>query len=326
MLVNNDSLGFLLCSLQWFNIFPLIPQEINLHIRAPAHQPGGSNGITLSCDVASEGDEVTWKFSGEEIDEDNPFEMKKIGPNLLLKDVGTPMLGEYTCWSRGKSMSTYLLLQAEEEEEFDYFLTCRANSYNCTFSCTWNDTKYKLVRLGLGREGGDLCSWVSSTSDKQDGKLHFELHHSLSPYSEESTMLELTAEAIGNDTFLRRIKKFYLHDIIQPDSPQIVKCQELEHYLSVTVRPPCSWSSPDSFFPLEHQVEYRLRDDGQVKCSKPSQLPKKISSLRARSRDLLVQSRWSKWSEWANVKCCLKTNKNQQTSPKSQIKRIEFNN
>nr|UNA06300.1 interleukin [Hippocampus erectus] len=264
--------------------------------------------VTLSCDVASKGDEVTWKFRGEEIDEDYQDDMKKIGPNLLLQNVGRPMLGEYTCWSRGKSMSTYLLLKAEEEKELDSFLTCRANSYNCTFSCTWNYTKYELVRLGLGphcREGGDLCSWVSSTIDKQDGRLHFELRHSLSPYSEESTMLELTAEAIENYSFLRRIKKFYLHDIIQPDSPQIVKCQELEHYLSVTVRPPCSWSSPDSFFPLEHQVEYRLKNDGQVKCSKPSQLPKKISSLRARSRDLLVQSAWSRWSEWTNVKCCL---------------------
>lgn len=81
--------------------------------------------VTLSCDVASKGDEVTWKFRGEEIDEDYQDEMEKSGPNLLLKGVGRPMLGEYTCWSRGESMPTYLLLQAEEEVGEKTLALCR---------------------------------------------------------------------------------------------------------------------------------------------------------------------------------------------------------
>ncbi|XP_061529416.1 interleukin-12 subunit beta [Phycodurus eques] len=255
--------------------------------------------VTLPCGATSKGNEVQWTFRGEEMEyEDNVL---KHGPNLRVNEVDGPVLGNYTCWSGGESASIYLLLMVEDDKELDSFLTCRANSYHCMFSCTWNDTTYEAVRLGLGpdcRKGGKSCPWVSS--NEQDGRLQFELNHSLSPYAEESTMLTLTAEAIEGHSVLRKTKIFYLRDIIEPDSPQIVKCQEYEQHLSLTVHPPSSWSTPDSFFALEHEVEY-MDSDEKIGRVSPSHIPKNIHKLKVRSRDPVVQSKWSQWTNWTNV-------------------------
>lgn len=122
---------------------------------------------------------------------------------------------------------------------------------------------------------------------------------------------------------------------VQPDSPRIVSCQEVEQGLNVSIDPPASWSTPHSFFSLEHEIEYVLKDNGQVQphmqtpealvpclllCSLHSSfsssdvcdfqqlqhsqfalIPKKISKLRVRSRDALVMSAWSQWTPWKNV-------------------------
>lgn len=57
------------------------------------------------------------------------------------------------------------------------------------------------------------CQWVTSSAKIPNGGFQFVLSHSLSPYAEETTMLELTAEAISKQTFLSRTKRFYLRDI-----------------------------------------------------------------------------------------------------------------
>lgn len=136
------------------------------------------------------------------------------------------------------------------------------------------------------------CHWVSS-SDLQSEGSQFVLTHTLSPYAEESTMLEVTAEATNNNFyFLSENKKFYLRDIgekqtvvfilprilpiisgqrhvsavpVVPDSPHVVRCQEVDQELNVTIHPPSSWSTPHSFFSLEHEIEYVVRDDGSVR-------------------------------------------------------------
>ncbi|XP_068559825.1 interleukin-12 subunit beta [Cebidichthys violaceus] len=259
-----------------------------------------SNPVTLTCRTEAPG-AVTWKFQGEE-----PEDAQQNGPHLALSEVDTPMLGEYSCW-RGKEMlsSTHLLLEAEEEEESDSLsVSCRAKSYDCNFSCEWTHTEQTAVRLGLGRdcrEGRESCHWVSAAR-LTDGRFHFELSHSLSPYAEESTMLELTAEAIVHRSVVRTTKSFYLRDIVQPDSPLIVTCQEGEEDLKVTIEPPSSWSTPHSFFSLEHEIEYVLKDDGKPGRSSSVLLPKGISKLRVRSRDSLVLSDWSQWTAWKNVR------------------------
>lgn len=59
----------------------------------------------------------------------------------------------------------------------------------------------------------ESCKWVSS-SDLQSQGSQFLLSHTLSPYAEESTKLEVTAEATNNNFyFLSENKKFYLRDI-----------------------------------------------------------------------------------------------------------------
>ncbi|XP_036955011.1 interleukin-12 subunit beta isoform X1 [Acanthopagrus latus] len=266
------------------------------------------NPVTLTC--RSKTDEaVTWKVENEEMEDVKLDDsIRQVGQNLVLTDIDTPKLGQYSCWREQEMLSsTYLLLlEDEEEDESDSPIHCRAKSYDCTFSCKWTDSEYKAVRLGLGEncssEGDKSCQWISSKEQLQDGGFQFELAHSLSPYAEESTMLIVTAEAISDLSIVRKTKRFYLRDIVQPDSPQIVKCQEVEQDLNVTINPPSSWSSPHSFFRLEHEIEYVLKDNGEHRLSTSALVPKSISMLRVRSRDPLVLSAWSQWTPWKNVR------------------------
>uniref|UniRef100_A0A665WLP2 Interleukin-12 beta central domain-containing protein n=1 Tax=Echeneis naucrates TaxID=173247 RepID=A0A665WLP2_ECHNA len=254
--------------------------------------------VTLTCKADVDVD-VTWKLSGDVIEKDQYMEnYQQDGPNLNVLDVEHPMLGEYSCWSGEKLLSsTYLLLEAEEERDLDSLITCWAKSYDCTFNCNWISKKYTAVRLGLGNDWKS-CQWVIG-SEQANGVIPFELSHSLSSYAEETTMLVVTIEAINSETILRRTKRFYLRDIIKPDTPQIVRCQKVgEHQLNVSIDPPSSWSSPHSFFTLEHEIEYEMKNNGQVH---PSNQSNNISKLRVRSRDPLVLSSWSQWTPWKNV-------------------------
>ncbi|XP_034451825.1 interleukin-12 subunit beta isoform X1 [Hippoglossus hippoglossus] len=266
-----------------------------------------NDAVTLTCRTNIDG-AVTWKFDGEVL-VDFKYNIKQDGQNLHVTDVETPWLGEYSCWRGGEMLSlTHLLLEAEDEEElaqFDSLITCLAKSYHCNFSCTLKESAFTAVRVGLGHDctdGGKLCHWINSSDQNQDGGFQFEVSHSLSPYAEESTKLELTAEAIVDLYVFRTTRRFYLRDIVQPDSPQIGTCQELEQDLNVTIEPPSSWSMPHSFFGLEHEIEYVLKDDGKPARSLSSLVPKSISKLRVRSRDSLVLSTWSEWTPWKNVR------------------------
>ncbi|XP_071380005.1 interleukin-12 subunit beta isoform X2 [Centroberyx affinis] len=262
------------------------------------------NPVTLTCDVKSDVP-VEWRFTsnGGEMEDIDWDTVQQVGPHLNVTEVDEPMLGEYSCLSGGKKLSsTYLLLRVPEEEVEDAgsAIRCWAQSYNCNFNCSWTLGKYTAVRLGLGHdciEGKKSCDWVGSS----DGGFQFELSHTLSPYAEESTMFEVTAEAINDQDFLKMTKRFYLRDIIQPDSPEIVRCQEDGEELNVTIDPPSSWSTPHSFFSLEHEIEYVNKDDGKTGHSLAPVIPKRISKLRVRSRDPLVPSAWSQWSPWKNV-------------------------
>lgn len=134
------------------------------------------------------------------------------------------------------------------------------------------------------------CEWVTHNVQLPGGRFQFEVPHSLPPYTEETTMMEVTAEAITTTlSVIRKTEKFYLRDIsewnylnaniflqlfrierfwffstVQPGRPRIVKCQEVGDMLKVSVEPPSGWSTPHSFFSLEHEFEYRLIDDGRV--------------------------------------------------------------
>lgn len=68
------------------------------------------------------------------------------------------------------------------------------------------------VRSFLFGSGNKSCQWVNGRKERDESFL-FELSHSLSPYVEESKMLELTVEAIDDYYILKRTKKFFLRDI-----------------------------------------------------------------------------------------------------------------
>ncbi|CAL8345603.1 unnamed protein product [Lota lota] len=256
--------------------------------------------VTLTCDSATPGD-VTWRFvqHGEVMEVQLGYER-----SLIVNYEGIPQLGEYSCWSgETKLWSAYLVLDAEESPS-DSMLNCLAKSYNCVFNCHWNSARYTAVRLGLGKdcaEGSKNCSWVTSSSQHPGQGFRFELSHSLTPYMEETTMIEVTAEAMIKYIFHRTTKRFYLRDIIKPDSPQIVKCQEVGHQLNVIIEPASSWSTPHSYFKLEHEIEYVSRDNGEKRSSRSHLIPMEISKLRVRSRDSLWLSDWSRWTPWTNV-------------------------
>ncbi|KAM6965458.1 interleukin-12 subunit beta [Aplochiton taeniatus] len=261
--------------------------------------------VTLTCDSLLEFDGVvTWTHLT--LDGVNQV-LESIGHDLKVKDVDTPLVGEYSCWNNNKKLaSIYLFLDAEDqEEESDSFISCWAKSYNCTFSCNWTHSEFTAVRMGLGHNCSadeSSCSWVSpSSGPHSDGGFQFELNHSLSPFGEESNMLEVTAEAINKHSYLRQTKRFFLRDIIQPDSPTIVKCRGNRKGLKVTTEPPTSWATPYSYFPLEHEIEYHNKDNGQVGRSTTDYVPIGISHLRVRSRDPLLPSSWSEWTPWKNV-------------------------
>ncbi|XP_042344381.1 interleukin-12 subunit beta [Plectropomus leopardus] len=261
-----------------------------------------ANPVTLTCHTETNGP-VTWMFDEDFLDFNG--NIKQNGQNLSVSMVDKPMLGEYSCWRGGEMLSsTYLLLEADAKDVPDSFsIKHWAKSYDCNLSCEWIHEKQTAVRLGLGpdcKKGMKSCHWVSSDQPVH-GRFHFELSHSLSPYTEESTMLQLTAEAIVDDYFIRKTFEFYLRDIIKPDSPQIGKCEKEGENLNVTVNAPSSWSTPQSFFSLEHQIEYVLQDNGKPGLSSSALIPKGTSKLRARSRDPLVLSNWSEWTPWKNV-------------------------
>ncbi|XP_029998436.1 interleukin-12 subunit beta isoform X2 [Sphaeramia orbicularis] len=260
--------------------------------------------VKLTCGDLSDTD-VTWKLNGKDIEDSFEDYLERDGTTLTVTEFDDPLLGEYSCWSGGRNISsTYLLMEAEKNSQTDP-VKCRAKSYDCNFTCTWTLDGYTAVRLRLEHdscEDATSCQWVGDSTPTPDGTFHFELSHSLSPYAEESTMLVVTAEAIADFFILRTTKRFYLRGIIQPDSPQIVKCEEMPQALNVTIDPPATWSTPHSFFTLEHEIEYISKDNGEHGFSSSTLVPKRISRVRGRSRDSLVDSNWSVWSPWKNVK------------------------
>lgn len=59
-------------------------------------------------------------------------------------------------------------------------------------------------------------------------------------------------------------KLVWFSSTVQPDSPQIVKCQMMDQKLEVIIEPPHTWSSTHSFFSLENQIEYVEEDENKV--------------------------------------------------------------
>lgn len=58
----------------------------------------------------------------------------------------------------------------------------------------------------------------------------------------------------------------YLPLLVKPAGPNITKCfqRKNKEKVEVEVTPPSTWPQPHSFFPLKHQIEYEIRDNGKV--------------------------------------------------------------
>lgn len=83
-----------------------------------------NRGVTLTC-KADPHDVVNWMFTAKEEDSDAVMEssalyknVQQVGQNLTISKVQRPNVGEYSCWSGEKMLSSvHLLLEANEDEE-----------------------------------------------------------------------------------------------------------------------------------------------------------------------------------------------------------------
>ncbi|KAJ7993879.1 hypothetical protein DPEC_G00259270 [Dallia pectoralis] len=254
------------------------------------------SSVTLTCPTTSSG-ALAWKYNNHPLALDTA---RVQDHNLILNTIS---FGEYSCWNGNDILGSVYLLKEDKAARSDSSISCQAKSYDCIITCIWTNSEFSDVRLGLGyacTHGHENCTWVHQT---QDEGFIFKLPHSISPYAEETTPLLITAEAINKftGTYLRKTKRFYLRDIVHPDSPAVVKCQVNGENLKVKVEPPVTWNSPPSYFPLEHQIAYILKDNGEEKRSMELHIPKHVSKIRVRSRDPLVPTSWSQWTPWKNV-------------------------
>lgn len=82
----------------------------------------------------------------------------------------------------------------------------------------------------ISSKSSKSCQWISSSRQLAEGKLQFEMYHDLSPYAEESTMLEVTAEAISDFSIFRTSKRFYLRDIGKLSKTELHRWHSVEDY------------------------------------------------------------------------------------------------
>ncbi|XP_052008929.1 interleukin-12 subunit beta-like [Xyrauchen texanus] len=256
--------------------------------------------VTLICETKK--DHVTWKRQDvhDTVDiHETEFQIPK-GRNLTICDLQEDLTGNYTCWSdEGLEDYTYLLLDKSKEAAV-FNINCTAETISCTknITCTWTSDEFNAFRLRNTRDDGD---WVS---EMEDGFFH--LPHSTNLYAEESERLLITGEAISSCCYLKTDYSFYLRDIVKPAGPNISTCRRAKgKIVEVEVRPPSSWPQPDSFFPLKHQIEYEIRDNGKLETQEweGSKVEVKgvINKLRVRCRDPLLLSQWSEWTSWEKV-------------------------
>ncbi|XP_066567799.1 interleukin-12 subunit beta [Amia ocellicauda] len=259
-------------------------------------QPEGSKNLTCRTEFTGP---VTWTLGGQKVEESNYRELK--GTTLTLHQLQDPDTGIYSCWGNGIWLnSIHLVLEQEPEEEDEDILLCTAKTYNCSFTCSWSLEGYELARVRYNHSEEKPSSWVYA--QHSDSSFQFQMSHSSSPFAEERTPFQLTAEALGPRHYRRRTTVFYIRDIIQPDAPQTVLCKhDKRETLTITVCPPHTWAQPHSYFPLSHQIEYIHQDNGKVETSNSSVIPRAVSRLRVRSRDPYFLSSWSHWSPWKNV-------------------------
>ncbi|XP_057204430.1 interleukin-12 subunit beta [Triplophysa rosa] len=262
----------------------------------------GEKHTTIILDCKTNKNSVTWKREEAHgtVDVDSEYE-KPNGTKLIVYDLQEDQTGNYTCWSdEGLEDYIYLLLDKSKEAS-DLNLNCTAETFSCAHSlkCSWTLDDYTAFRLRNTRDHG---SWVSPSVD---GVFH--VPHTTNSFSEESERLRITGEAVSSCCYIKTDYSVYLRDIVKPAGPNITKCLQRKNKekVEVVVTPPSTWPQPHSFFPLKHQTEYEIRDNGKFKTHEwegsKVEIQGVITKLRVRCRDPLLLSQWSEWTPWKNV-------------------------
>ncbi|XP_039615076.1 interleukin-12 subunit beta-like [Polypterus senegalus] len=256
--------------------------------------------VSLACDTQFMGT-VTWKHNGGKIENSLYTRINK--QNLTLKQLDSPSAGNYTCWGEGTLLDhTYLVLLEEEEqynEEITDFVPCTVKTYSCSIICSWKPDDFQVARIQLEREKSKHISWALRDNDSP---FQLNLSSNSSPFSEEQNPIILSVEEINAKYYRKRTWSFFIRDIVLPDPPKILNCTQDSNGLRLNIEPPSSWAKPHSYFPLAYEVEYELKHNGKTEISKRLLLPKSISRLRARSQDPYINSLWSHWTAWRDVR------------------------
>ncbi|KAF5887048.1 interleukin-12 subunit beta-like, partial [Clarias magur] len=260
--------------------------------------------VTLTCDRAGN-TPVTWKFNGEDVTEVGFENLVFDGRTITMHEFNEEQTGNFSCWSGRQEVDyTYVLLDMSDTVT-DSPVSCTAETFNCTstISCTMKEEGYRYFRL---RDERNDCCWLSSSQGR------FNLTHTTNPFAEEATPIVVLGEGVSDvGHYFKIIISFFIRDIIRPGVPQISVVKTSSGRVLV-VKPPPTWTRPLSYYPLEHEVEFRRRDDGKIESvfyTQPNNtdpagggvsIPAGTSELRARCRDSLLLSQWSEWTQWQN--------------------------
>ncbi|KAI5624314.1 interleukin-12 subunit beta-like isoform X2 [Silurus asotus] len=211
-----------------------------------------ADNVTLRCEKATD-KAVTWKF------EDQPLEpaadIKMEGNNMTLLKLDLDLTGIFTCWSEEQKVDdTYVLLDMSDFIS-DSPISCTAETFNCTstISCTMSEKGYQYFRL---RNGDD---WLKPSSE---GK--FYLTHTTNPFAEEATPIVVIGEGMSDlNHYFNTSYSFYIRDIIRPGCPRVSVLKK-ENGSMLDLKPPVTWILPLSYYPLEHEIQFVSRTDGQI--------------------------------------------------------------
>ncbi|XP_062402748.1 interleukin-12 subunit beta isoform X2 [Sardina pilchardus] len=283
-----------MASLMWVMAFFAVGSSLNSF---PEHRQVVKMGATviLKCSTDFKG-LIRWTYP-------DPDEGDLDGG--ILSDFDDYMTGKYSCWDGDRLLNSVHVFLEDTPDSTTPELSCLAETYGCSFKCSWADPHYTAVRLRNQRDNG---KWLSQSPEGT-----FIVSHVTG--SEEMVPLKVTLEAINDERYLQINKTFYLRNIIQPSPPK-VQWRKEEDVLVVDVSPADNWAKPTSYYPLEYQIEYIKTDNGErvkqlcckgettdcwnkVKC----QVHVRVSKFRVRSRDPLVDCDWEsgKWTAWENV-------------------------
>ncbi|XP_063052402.1 uncharacterized protein il12b2 [Engraulis encrasicolus] len=216
----------------------------------PKHMLVGRAGDSVTVECPGVSSDVIWMIGD--------VEMSETSPKWQIPELDEDWTGEYSCLHGSQQATVHVVLEDTADSRV-HPLECWAENYvNCSFMCDWSDPNYPLARARNERTNGHPWVLVSP-----DGLFH--VSHNTSAHHEEDAPINVTVEALtaNKDRLVKTSKTFFLRDIIRPPAPQVTVCRnKTDAALDVDIRPAGSWPLP-SYFPLEYEIEYLKKDNGE---------------------------------------------------------------